>query len=241
MLENLDAAPGRRALLKNALVLAGALAVPGAVNARQRLTGRDLQPMRQPPLPNHPTMPNPVEVASRPVMASPRVVRPALFREAMAALQKHGSRVHQRDRMAIVDFAVGSSEPRLHLIDLVSGKSQSLLVSHGSGSDPSHSGYLQRFSNAFNSNASSEGAFLTDNYYVGKHGRSQRLIGLDPTNDNALGRAIVIHSAWYANRDMIKTHGMLGRSQGCFAVGENDLDRVFANLGPGRMIYAAKV
>ena len=137
MLENLDAAPGRRALLKNALVLAGALAVPGAVNARQRLTGRDLQPMRQPPLPNHPTMPNPVEVASRPVMASPRVVRPALFREAMAALQKHGSRVHQRDRMAIVDFAVGSSEPRLHLIDLVSGKSQSLLVSHGSGSGSS--------------------------------------------------------------------------------------------------------
>jgi hypothetical protein len=33
-------------------------------------------------------------------------------------------------------------------------------------------------------------------------------------------------------------HGMLGRSQGCFAVGENELDRVFANLGPGRMIYA---
>ncbi len=52
---------------------------------------------------------------------------------------------------------------------------------------------------------------------------------------------IVIHSAWYANRDMIRSHGMLGRSQGCFAVGENELDRVFANLGPGRMIYAAKV
>ena len=29
MHDNLDAAPGRRALLKNALVLAGALAVPG--------------------------------------------------------------------------------------------------------------------------------------------------------------------------------------------------------------------
>ena len=241
MLENLDAAPGRRALLKNALVLAGALAVPGAVNARQRLTARDLRPLHQPPLPNHPTMPNPTEVATRPAFASPRVVRSPLFREAMAALQKHGSRVRQRDRMAIVDFAAGSSEPRLHLVDLISGKSQSLLVAHGSGSDPSHSGYLQRFSNAFNSNASSEGAFLTDNYYVGKHGRSQRLIGLDPTNNNALGRAIVIPSAWYANRDLISSHGMLGRSQGCFAVGENDLDRVFANLGPGRMIYAAKV
>jgi len=242
MLENLDAAPGRRALLKNALVLAGALAVPGAATARGRLTAGDLRPLRQPPVPKHPTLPGaPDPIPAQPILASWRVVRPELLRAAMASLQRHNGRIGQRDRMAIVDFAVGSSEPRLHLIDLVSGKSQSLLVSHGSGSDPSHSGYLQRFSNAFNSNASSEGAFLTDDYYVGKHGRSQRLVGLDPTNDNALGRAIVIHSAWYANRDMIRTHGMLGRSQGCFAVGESDLDRVFANLGPGRMIYAAKV
>lgn len=230
-----NAAPARRAVVKNALVMAGALIIPGAATARERLTAGDLRPVRQPPLPNQPTY------SATPMLASPRIVRPALFREALASLQRHGSRVAHRDRMAIVDFAVGSSEPRLHLVDLVSGKSQSLLVSHGSGSDPSHSGYLQRFSNAFNSNASSEGAFLTDNYYVGKHGRSQRLIGLDPTNDNALGRAIVVHSAWYANRDMIAKHGMLGRSQGCFAVGENELDRVFANLGPGRMIYAAKV
>lgn len=237
MHDNLDAAPGRRALLKNALVLAGALAVPGAVSARGRLTAGDLRPVRQPPIPSRPTVP----AVPQAILASSRVVRPALLRQAMASLQKHGSQVRQRDRMAIVDFAVGSSEPRLHLVDLISGKSTSLLVSHGSGSDPSHSGYVQRFSNAFNSNASSEGAFLTDNYYVGKHGRSQRLVGLDPTNDNALGRAIVIHSARYANRDMIRSHGMLGRSQGCFAVGENDLDRVFANLGPGRMIYAAKV
>jgi len=40
---------------------------------------------------------------------------------------------------------------------------------------------------------------------------------------------------------MIESHGMLGRSQGCFAVGERDLDQVFARLGAGRMIYAAKV
>jgi len=56
-----------------------------------------------------------------------------------------------------------------------------------------------------------------------------------------LDRAIVVHSAWYANKDMIESHGMLGRSQGCFAVGERDLDQVFARLGAGRMIYAAKV
>ena len=114
-------------------------------------------------------------------------------------------------------------------------------VTHGSGSDPSHSGFLSLFSNAFGSNASSEGAFLAEDYYVGKHGRSQRLTGLDPTNDNAFERAIVVHSAWYANPDMIRTHGMLGRSQGCFAVAEDDLAQVFDRLGTGRMIYAAKV
>ncbi|RZL55516.1 MAG: transcriptional initiation protein Tat, partial [Sphingomonas sp.] len=92
-----------------------------------------------------------------------------------------------------------------------------------------------------NSNASSEGAFVTADYYVGKHGRSQRLMGLDATNDNALARAIVVHSAWYANRDMLRTHGMLGRSQGCFAVGEGDLSQVFEQLGPGRMIFSTKV
>ena len=226
-----DALRDRRAILKNGLVLAGALAIPSAVSATQRLTARDLKPMTQPPLPRSPAMP----------ITSTRVVRPELLRQAMAALGRNGSRIPHHDRIAIADFTASSSKPRFHFVDLASGRSQSLRVAHGSGSDPAHTGYLKRFSNDFGSNASSEGAFLTDDYYVGRHGRSQRLIGLDPTNNNALDRAIVIHSAWYANEDMLRTHGMLGRSQGCFAVGENDLDQVFARLGQGRMIYAAKV
>lgn len=62
-------------------------------------------------------------------------------------------------------------------------------------SDPHHTGYLHKFSNVSGPNASSEGAFLTGDYYVGQHDRSQRLAGLDPTNDNAMDRAIVIHGA----------------------------------------------
>jgi hypothetical protein len=56
-----------------------------------------------------------------------------------------------------------------------------------------------------------------------------------------MDRAIVIHSAWYANPDMLMTYGQLGRSEGCFAVGEGALDEVFARLGPDRMVFAAKV
>ena len=226
----------RRALLKNGLVMAATLAVPGTVSAAtRRLTQQDLRPVSEPPLPVRRPM-----VAARPI-TSPRVVRPDLMRRALAALNSHGRRVAQHDRIAIADMAAPSSEARFHLVDLVSGKSQSFLVAHGSGSDPAHTGFLKRFSNQPNSNASSEGSFVTADYYVGKYGRSQRLIGLDPTNDNALARAIVVHSAWYANRDMLRSHGMLGRSQGCFAVGEGDLSNVFALLGPGRMIYSAKV
>ncbi|WP_457349113.1 murein L,D-transpeptidase catalytic domain family protein [Sphingomonas sp. UYP23] len=174
-------------------------------------------------------------------LASPRVVRPELLRRAMAALQRHGSQVKHRDRIAIADFAQASSQPRFYLVDMANGMATTMLVAHGSGSDLAHTGFVQRFSNAEGSNASSEGAFLASDYYVGKHGRSQRLIGLDPTNSNALARALVVHAAWYANPDMLRTHGELGRSQGCFAVSEGDLQQVFARLGQGRMIYSAKV
>ncbi len=234
MHQTLESALGRRAVVRNMGLVAGALAIPGAVSATQRLSADQLRPVTQPPVPHLGLAP------ARPVTSS-RVVRPELFRRALAALDAKGALVPNRDRIAIADFTAPSSQPRLHLIDLHGGTSRSFLVAHGSGSDPSHTGWLHRFSNDPGSNASSEGAFVTQDYYDGKHGRSQRLVGLDGTNDNALARAIVVHAAWYSNPEMIAQHGMLGRSQGCFAVGEGDLDQVFARLGAGRMIYAAKV
>jgi hypothetical protein len=235
-----DVARTRRAFLSNGLILAGSLAVPAAVASAVRPGATQDSATAAANRASAAATAVSARVPARPIVSS-RVVRPELLRRALASLDRHGARIAKRDRIAIADFAAGSSQPRFHFIDLASGRSESLLVSHGSGSDPSHTGYLRRFSNDFGSNASSEGAFVTSDYYVGKHGRSQRLLGLDPTNDNALGRAIVIHSAWYANPDMIRTRGMLGRSQGCFAVGERDLDQVFARLGPDRLLFAAKV
>lgn len=170
----------------------------------------------------------------------PDGLNPQLLDRALAALDQHGRAITRRDRVAIVDFSAPSSEARLHFLNVESGEASRMFVAHGSGSDPRHTGFLQSFSNVFGSNASSEGAFVTEDYYVGKHGRSQRLLGLDPTNNNALGRAIVVHGAWYASADMIAAHGKLGRSQGCFAVAENDLRTVFDYLGKGRLIYAAR-
>ncbi len=225
-------AHGRRAVIKNGLTLIGAALIPDLIPATQAIAAAPLAPRNTPQV-------TPRRVPATPT--SPRVVRPELMRRALAAMQRHAGQIAYRDRFAIADFTAPSGQPRFHFVDAASGRTSSLLVSHGSGSDPRHTGFLARFSNEFGSNASSEGTFATADYYVGKHGRSQRLIGLDPTNCNALGRAIVLHSAWYANRDVLKSRGVLGRSQGCFAVGEGDLDQVFARLGHGRMIYSAKV
>ncbi|MFC4256470.1 murein L,D-transpeptidase catalytic domain family protein [Croceibacterium xixiisoli] len=220
---------------RRALMFAGAAVAAGGL--ARSATGPLLGPAK--PLP-----PPPVPVAARvpatPVKASLGSLNPALLQRALAALNTHSRDIGLRDRIAIVDFTAPSADARMHFLDVKSGDISHMLVAHGSGSDPGHTGFLQKFSNAFNSNASSEGAFVTADYYVGKHGRSQRIRGLDPTNNNALDRAVVIHGAWYAEADMVKAHGKLGRSQGCFAVGDSELATLFDYMGEGRLLYAAK-
>lgn len=159
---------------------------------------------------------------------------------AKAALDRHGSRVASRDTIGVVDFGAPSRAPRFHIVDLASGRRETFLVAHGRGSDPAHSGWLERFSNQPGSAASSAGAYVTGGTYEGKHGHSRRLLGLDPENSNAEARAIVIHSAWYVGQDMVRETGKLGRSEGCLAVAPSDLDVVLARLGPGSLIYAGK-
>lgn len=231
----LDRVGSRRGLLKAMIGVGGVLAIEGCMRAPVQTAQAPLAPL--PPAPDiafaRPELPGPV--------ATPPGIRPEIFHRAIAALDRHRDRVTRRDRIAIADFGLGSSLERFHLVDLDTLRATTLRVAHGIGSDPAHIGYVQRFSNEEGSLASCDGAFVAADYYVGKHGRSQRLVGLDPTNDRALDRAIVIHGAWYANADMLRTHGRLGRSQGCFAVAEGDLDTVFARLGEGRMLYAAKV
>jgi len=169
------------------------------------------------------------------------VLRPEVRARALAAMSRHVGRVKVRDVIGIADFDAASNAPRFHLLDVASGRVNSLLVAHGRGSDPSHTGWLQRFSNDLGSAASCSGAFVTAEEYVGNHGRSRRIDGLDPTNCNARTRAVVIHGAWYVSPQMVREHGKLGRSEGCFAFSEQDLAQVMARMGPGRLIYADKI
>jgi hypothetical protein len=164
-----------------------------------------------------------------------------LLGRALDALERHRDSISFRDFVGVADFSLPSRAPRFHLVNLADGSVRSHLVAHGRGSDPSHTGWLEHFSNEPHSNATSAGAYRTGSLYVGAHGRSMRLEGLDPTNSNALGRAIVVHGAWYVNEEMIGHTGVLGRSQGCFAVADSSLPEIMARLGPGRLIYADKV
>ena len=167
-------------------------------------------------------------------------VAPGLLRRALDALERHRDRIDHRDLIGIADFSLPSRTPRFYLLALGDGRVSSHLVAHGRGSDPSHSGWLEHFSNEPRSNATSAGAFRTGNLYVGSHGHSLHLEGLDPTNSNAASRAIVVHSAWYVSMQMVFCRGVLGRSEGCFTVANSDLEEVLTKLGPGRLIYADK-
>jgi L,D-transpeptidase catalytic domain len=167
-------------------------------------------------------------------------ISPALLAKAKAALEVHKDRIAHRDVMGVVDFSATSREPRFYIVNLISGAITALLVAHGRGSDPANTGRVERFSNTPGSNASSNGSFLTGDLYVGKHGQSRKLIGLDPFNSLAEKRAIVIHSAPYVSAAFARDQARIGRSQGCFTVSKDDLKLVLERLGAGRLLYADK-
>ena len=96
----------------------------------------------------------------------------------------------------MIDYSRPSTEPRLFVLDLAHGALLNReLVAHGKQSG----GNLTRlFSNDPGSRRSSLGLFVTRDTYVGRHGNSLRLEGLEPgVNDRALERAIVMHGAGY--------------------------------------------
>ncbi|MVZ96805.1 murein L,D-transpeptidase catalytic domain family protein [Sphingorhabdus sp. IMCC26285] len=165
---------------------------------------------------------------------------PILLARAKAALDTHRSRIHVTDRLAIADFSKPSRDPRFYIVDLKSGKATSFLVAHGKGSDPSHSGWVQSFSNSHGSEATSAGAYMVGETYFGQYGESRRLLGLEPQNDQAEARAIVIHPAWYVNRSLIQEQGKIGRSQGCFAFDQNDIGQILQQVAPGTLLFADK-
>jgi len=178
----------------------------------------------------------PARLAAQPIKGSPR--ERALFKIASDELARAGDAIWKRDIVGIADYGLHSAHKRFHIVNLDRQEVKSFHVSHGSGSDPEHDGWLNRFSNAEGSHASSRGAYVTWEWYQGKYGTSVRLGGLDPTNEAALRRYIVMHRADYAEPEHLDRWGRMGRSQGCFAMGSDDFKLALLKLSGGRLLFA---
>ena len=134
-----------------------------------------------------------------------------------AYIKAHDKLGRNKEILTIIDYSKPSTERRMWVIDLHSKRVlYNTWVTHGR-----NSGGLSAtsFSNQPGSLKSSLGVFLTEETYVGSVGYAVRLKGLEPgVNDNAYRRAVVIHGAWYADQDIARKYGQLGRSFGCPAV-----------------------
>lgn len=139
-------------------------------------------------------------------------------------LKQLGKITNQR-YLTIADMSMASSHPRLYIIDME--KQEVLLqtfVSHGKNSGLL---FAEAFSNLVGSFKSSLGFYITGEPYQGKHGTSLILKGMEAgINDKAEARAIVLHGAEYANLGFVKKQGYLGRSLGCPAVPNNQVEGI---------------
>ena len=166
---------------------------------------------------------------------------PAVLDSAFQAFEQRRGWLRTTDLFAVVDFSVPSYEPRMFIVRADDQSIlRSALVAHGKGSDPAPepSPVPTRFSNLMGSQASCVGAFVTGRRYLGRHGPSLRIQGLDPTNNNAEAREIVIHSAPYVDPERARSGIPVGWSEGCFAVPEPDRDEIVHLLRDGAFLFA---
>ncbi len=151
-------------------------------------------------------------------------------------LLKETHTINRPEVITIIDYTLPSNKERLWVLDLVEAKVlYHCLVAHGR-----NSGNLmaKTFSNKPGSYASSPGFYTTGETYIGKHGVSLRLDGIESgINDKARERAIVIHGADYVSPDFVKKNGRLGRSLGCPAVPEEMSKEIIETIKGGTCLF----
>ncbi len=139
--------------------------------------------------------------------------------------------------LTVVDLTRPSHLKRLWVVDVAQQKTLfNTLVAHGKGTGDV---VATAFSNLDGSEQSSLGFYRTGRgTYLGKHGLSLKLHGLDPGfNTNAEKRAVVVHGAEYVCDDFVKKHGHLGRSQGCPALPVAETAAIIQAIKGGSVLY----
>lgn len=143
---------------------------------------------------------------------------------------------NEKQILTVADFTRSANEYRLWIIDLKTNKVlMHTYVAHGQGSGEE---FAETFSNTENSHQSSLGFYVTGDTYVGEHGTSLRLLGMDNGyNSAALDRGIVVHGADYVCRDFIAGNQRLGRSWGCPAVSQQLAPTIINTIKDGTCLF----
>lgn len=178
-------------------------------------------------------MPNVDDIASQAINLSPKLIQ--LGYTAYQHAIKNG--FDDSGVVTLVDFTKPDTDKRLWVIDYKTNK----VLFHTWTAQGKDSGLkvADHFSNKPGTHASSIGVYKTGQTYVGEHGKSLRLIGLDPQfNSNALSRDIVVHPAWYVSPNFIHEHGYLGRSWGCFALDKTVAEKIINKIKGGTLLVA---
>ena len=180
---------------------------------------------------------NPPTLYSSLARSAPEL-NPTVLKSALNAVQCAVNNGEERsERLAVIDYSQPSTARRLWIFDL---RKKTLvlrdLVAHGAKSGEN---FATQFSNLEGSHQSSLGLFRTQESYLGTHGYSLRMDGLEPGfNDQARDRAIVIHAADYVSPLWSKREGRIGRSQGCPAVRPQVAKRVIDSLKNGQYMFS---
>ena len=156
-----------------------------------------------------------------------------VFDYALRGWQKTGA---SKPVLSIVDLSQPSTKKRLYVVDLQSKKILfNTYVSHGQKSGDL---VATSFSNVNSSFQTSLGFYKTLNTYMGKHGLSLQLKGLEKGfNDNVYDRNIVLHGADYVCEAFIRKTGRLGRSQGCPAVPYAESKKIIQAVKGGTCLF----
>jgi len=144
--------------------------------------------------------------------------------------------IRRSNYLTICDFSQSSRQKRLYIIDVENGELvTNTYVAHGKNSGGE---YATKFSNTPESLQSSLGFYITSNTYIGAHGLSLRVNGVDPGfNDKALERSIVIHGAAYVDDARAKAGIFMGRSWGCPAVPQKESAKIITTIKNGTCLF----
>ena len=144
--------------------------------------------------------------------------------------------IDRSDYLTICDFSQPSRQKRLYIIDIASNELVlNTYVAHGKNSGAE---YATRFSNKPSSLQSSLGFYITEGTYIGEHGLSLKINGVDKGfNDKASRRHIVIHGAQYIDENWLQHSPFMGRSYGCPAVPAKECSTIINTIKNGTCLF----